>query len=404
MRNNKDELKEWADRMERGEREDDLLVIAARLEQLEDGALPSVEFQRQLRRDLLNQFSAVMHPPRQVWQRVGLLASLGLLAAFVFAIWMSISSSGRHIPGDAPVDGAPLATATSDMSGLPLSGFRLMDYSVSGGIVIEMTQTDGGKDQTQFLLVPGMTAEITTRWRIEGDGVESPRFALHLLDSNSRMIAQSDAPIQAMDDSDGQTGEAVLVLEIPADLPSGEYELSGGLFDATTGDRLSFYSPQDEVMETMRTDLTVGSGNNSPFTVTNGASDGLGSDTPTFGLLEPDRLVVREVSPPNGAALAGTAPVDFVITIDYALGSLPQAVLEVRVVDLSGENGRGVGLTTVENISQGSSTATVVVTVDLGTELSGPTDLGLWLQIRPDPTAPPILIEKPEMYRWRYTR
>jgi hypothetical protein len=117
-----------------------------------------------------------------------------------------------------------------------------------------------------------------------------------------------------------------------------------------------------------------------------------------------DMLVVREVSPPNGAALGGTAPVDFVITIDYALISLPRAILEVRVVDLEGEDGRGVGLATVDNILQGTGTATVVVVVDLGKELAGSTELGLWLQLKPDATSAPILIEMPEDYRWRYIR
>jgi hypothetical protein len=115
-------------------------------------------------------------------------------------------------------------------------------------------------------------------------------------------------------------------------------------------------------------------------------------------------LVVREVSSPNGAALGGTAPVDYVVTINYALVSLPQAILEVRVVDLGGERGRGVGLVTVDNIFQGTGTTTVVVVVDFGKELADATELGLWLQFKPDATAAPVLIEMPEDYRWRYIR
>jgi hypothetical protein len=128
--------------------------------------------------------------------------------------------------------------------------------------------------------------------------------------------------------------------------------------------------------------------------------------TPVFNIEEAqgDMLVVREVSPPNGAALGGTAPVDFVVTIDYALISLPQAILEVRVVDLQGESGRGVGLATVDNILQGTGTTTVVVVVDFGRELVGSTELGLWLQFKPDATAAPVLVEMPEDYRWRYIR
>lgn len=404
MRNNKDELKEWADCMEQGERKDDLLMIAARLEQLEDGDLPSVEFQRQLRRDLLNQYPAATRSPQRVWQRVGSLASLGILAALVFAIWLSIGSAGRNAPGGAPVNGEPLASATSRITGLVHSGYTLLDYSVSGGIVTEMTETDGGEDQTDFLLVPGMTAEITTRWKMTVDTVESPRFTLHLLDSDGRMIVQSDAMIKATGGLDDSMGESVLTLAIPADLPPGEYDLEGGLFDATTGDRLAFNSLQGEVMERMRADFIVGSSNNSAFTVTNGASNGLESEATTFGLLGPNRLVVRDVSPASGTVISGTTPVDFTITVDYALGSLPEANLEVRVTALqgeSGQSGRGVGLA-VSPIVQGSGTVTVVVTVNPD-ELLDPTDLGLWLQIKPgDVRSAPIVMEMPTEYRWQY--
>lgn len=400
MRNNKDELKEWADCMEQGERKDDLLMIAARLEQLEDGDLPSVEFQRQLRRDLLNQYPAATRSPQRVWQRVGSLASLGILAALVFAIWLSIGSAGRNAPGGAPVNGEPLASATSRITGLVHSGYTLLDYSVSGGIVTEMTETDGGEDQTDFLLVPGMTAEITTRWKMTVDTVESPRFTLHLLDSDGRMIVQSDAMIKATGGLDDSMGESVLTLAIPADLPPGEYDLEGGLFDATTGDRLAFNSLQGEVMERMRADFIVGSSNNSAFTVTNGASNGLESEATTFGLLGPNRLVVRDVSPASGTVISGTTPVDFTITVDYALGSLPEAILEVRVTDLHGESGRGVGLTG-SPIFQGSGTVTIVVTVNPD-ELTKPTDLGLWIQLKPDESSAPIAIEMPEEFRWRY--
>lgn len=400
MRTHKGELGNWAERMESGEREDELLALAARLEQFDDDALPSVEFQRQLRRDLLNQYPAATRPPQRVWQRVGSLASLGILAALVFAIWLSISSAGRNAPGGAPVNVEPLASATSRITGLAHSGYTLLDYSVSGGIVTETTETDGGETQTHFLLVPGMSADITTRWRLAAGAVESPRFALHLLDSDGRIIVQSDDLIQVSGDSDGKTGEVVLPLEIPADLPPGEYDLEGGLFNATTGDRLAFNSSQGEIMETMRVDFTVGSGNNTPFTVTNGASDGLESETTTFGLLGPNRLVVRDASPASGTVISGTTPVDFTITVDYALGSLPEAILEVRVTDLHGESGRGVGLTG-SPIFQGSGTVTIVVTVNPD-ELTKPTDLGLWIQLKPDESSAPITIEMPEEFRWRY--
>ncbi|MBP9501450.1 MAG: hypothetical protein KBF17_04740, partial [Candidatus Promineofilum sp.] len=57
MKENKMNLRDWSEQLEAGERDDELLSVAARLEKTR-GEIPamSVEFHRQLRRDLLNQY------------------------------------------------------------------------------------------------------------------------------------------------------------------------------------------------------------------------------------------------------------------------------------------------------------------------------------------------------------
>lgn len=111
-------------------------------------------------------------------------------------------------------------------------------------------------------------------------------------------------------------------------------------------------------------------------------------------------LIVRDVTPAGGTIISGTSPIDFTVTVDYVLGSLLEATLEVRVTDLQGESGRGVGLA-VREIYQGTGGATLVISVDPA-ELPNATDLGLWLQIKPDGSSTPIAIDMPEEYRWRY--
>jgi hypothetical protein len=548
MAENKNTLREWSERLEAGERDDELLEVAAWLERasIDEPSAPSVEFRRQLRRDLLNQYETMAdRPVSRLWRLAGSVAAIGLLAVVVVATWLSMSSAGRNIPGDAPVvtgmptpvyiptapvdaaalgsygvnapdgleagrelevtahwhipgdlggtaafaqlrnsagqivaeasgtlmdlggeiykagllmrlpdslpddnytvifglldaaggrlplydfvhstviyeeatsplivgatesaSGATTETAITPAPSTPL-GYTFIDYSVSGGIVTETTQTDSGESQTQFLLVPGLNVEVITRWSrpLNAGNVEA---FVHLTQGSDTIIAQSDAPVRIEANSDEQTAEVTLTLAIPADLAPGEYQLVGGLYDTATGTRLSFSTADGEVTLVEMGEYVISDGGNPYLEEMNATVEGLQDEnaTPVFNIEEAqgDMLVVREVSPPNGAALGGTAPVDFVVTIDYALVSLPQAILEVRVVDLQGESGRGVGLATVDNILQGTGTTTVVVVVDFGKELAGSTELGLWLQFKPDAAAAPALIEMPEEYRWRYIR
>ncbi len=152
MAKNKNSMREWSEQLEGGARDEELLAVAARLERagLDEPTAPSIEFRRQLRRDLLNQYEITAdRPAGRLWRFAGSVAAIGVLAVIVITTWLSMSSTGRTSFGGAPNIG-PAATA------LPPDGSRytFVDHSVRGGIVTETMQADGGEEQTQSLLVP----------------------------------------------------------------------------------------------------------------------------------------------------------------------------------------------------------------------------------------------------------
>ena len=395
MAMDKNDLGKWADRMEDGERDDELLAVAAELERAglnEPSAMP-LEFRRQLRRDLLNQFEASAESPvRRLWRLAASTLAVGLLGALVFALWMSMSSAGRDTPG------VPAVVVDATATPLP-SGYVFLDYSLGGGLISGALESKPG-EQASPALLPGRAAEIITHWSPPAKAGPIPLFSIHLLDDQGNTVAQADAPLEAMAHVAGQMAEAIVMLDIPAGLAPGVYTMDGGLFDKATGARLTFDTPEGEV-SLFRAEFVVAE---------NSAE-------------ENDQLKVVDVQPVVGTLLTGTEPLQFNITVEHALSSLPQAILEVRVMAFTGKivrgsgsydgsdytilwteiennGGRSVGLTTVD-LDQGVSRSTIEVEVNTE-ELLGLTNLGLWLQIKPDASSPPLLIEMPDEYHWRY--
>ncbi len=167
---------------------------------------------------------------------------------------------------------------------------------------------------------------------------------------------------------------------------------------------MPFVSPQGETTQLLLEEYEVLSPDAEPLSSEEQAvlDDLEGQQEPLHLSLEDgDALVVRAVTPAAGTVLSGTAPLRFTVTLDHALSSLTQGILEVRVVAIEGENGRGVGLATIDLESAGVERSTVEVVANTD-ELPGPTELGLWLQLKPDAGSAPILIEMPEAYRWHY--
>lgn len=544
MTNDKTNMREWSERLEAGERDDDLLGLAARLEQTRgETPAPSMEFRRQLRRDLLNQYETTAASPGRFRRLAGSLAGVGLLAALAVVTWLTMSSAGRasfggspstqaafhptppvtaavvtahseNIPegltpggtldvrvrwlipdaltgarpfaelrdeagqiiaqaegqlyaggeeqavdfliplpdvlpdgnytmvvglydgdgtrlpiydsissaviyeyaieqatlveGEAAGGGAAQSPTGPVATALPPGGSRytLLGYEVNGGIITESMQTDGGEEQTQSLLVPGMDIEVTAHWSLPVDGDEALAF-VHLLDSDGAIIAQSDAPIQSGGAPDGRA-KARLPFTLPADLAPGTYQLVGGLHDPASGAPLPFSVTTGQVEEYLIGEYLVsGGGEATTSDEMNKAMIELHDSESVIELRlqdgTTDMLVVREVSPASGATFSGTEPIEFVITLDYALASVEEADLDVRVTALEGNSGRGIGRAVVENVQRGVGSTTVVVTVRPQSELNGPAELGLWLQLfRVDEDGPPIYMVMPAEHRWSY--
>ena len=84
---------------------------------------------------------------------------------------------------------------------------------------------------------------VTPSWDVRGRPAADYLVFLHLLDGTGRRVAQIDvapggggAPT-----STWQPGEQIavpLLVPLPADLPRGDYQLTMGLYDAATGERL----------------------------------------------------------------------------------------------------------------------------------------------------------------------
>ena len=392
--------RQWAERLEAGAEDDELLALAARLRRAGETtrATPPLAFQQQLRRDLLNQAAAPRHGAN-VWRWVGSLAAVALLAVVVGLTWLSISSAGRPSFGGRPSSASSTNANSGEDSALPTN--RLVDYSVNGGVVTETTATEDSGTQTTYLLVPGMTATVSTRWSLATPSIELQAF-VHLLDEQNQVVAQGDARLEpAVDGVDQAQYVATIPVTLPAEVPPGTYQLVSGLYDPTTGVRQSLSFNGSEVMTVTLGHYTVAA--SSPangFDVQQLFDDLHRVEHAQLAEAQEDTLLLHEVSPAAGTEISGTAPIEFVVSVDYALVSLPQAILEVRVVEQTGEDGRGIGLATTEIVA-GTGTATVVVLVN-PSELPQAADLGLWLQLKPDEASPPTLIKIPEGVGWFY--
>ena len=316
------------------------------------------------------------------------------------------STSPLQVGSVESTGGAAMETAITPALSSSESGYRLLGHSTNGGIVTETVETDDPANQTvTHLLVPGMTMTVTLNWSLPPEAPIVSAF-VHLLDDAGQTLAQADAPVKAATDQVDQPFTAELALNLPADLPAGEYDLVAGLYDPATGERLPI-STEQEQDQSMRVLLwgdyqVAGSASLEQmpeFSITDAQHDVL-----HFRVLEAeeDTLAVHEVSPLAGTAIGGAAPTEFVITVDYALKSLPQAILEVRIVeDLGNDSGRGVGLATVD-LTRGAGTTSVVVVVNPSTELADAADLGVLLQLKPDAASAPIVTVMPDNVGWPY--
>ena len=236
-------------------------------------------------------------------------------------------------------------------------------------------------------LMPGALVEFTGRWRIPAElaeGTDVMAF-LHIRNKAGEIVAQADGPLTAEDvttfatpraEADGaETWLFQLPLVLPDDLQDGQYLLVTGLVGAN-GQRLPV------VDLAVGTEIIIG-----PLSI--GQTE---HAQPT--------VTVLAMSPAAGAILSGTQPITFTVRLAYDAVS-PPALLEVKIAETVGENGRGVATTQV-TLDSASGEITVPIVLFPAQEFNTSAKLGLWLQLRADADTTPQSAVWPEGYRWRY--
>jgi hypothetical protein len=210
--------RQWAERLETGAEDDELLALAARLRRAGAAtqATPSLDFQRQLRRDLLNQYATTPKQGASIWRWAGSLAAVALLAVVVGLTWLSMSSTGRLTFG-----------------GSPPPAYQLLEHTVS-----VTAPPDGAANPPGGALSPDVILVVDTRWSLPPEAGDVVAF-VHLLDANDQVIAQADVPLQPVTEAtaEGQA-TATASLTVTADMAANATELVAGLYDSSTGARL----------------------------------------------------------------------------------------------------------------------------------------------------------------------
>ncbi len=186
--------KAWAARLEAGHEDDPLLELAAQLKRAgeETQAAPTVAFQRQLRRDLLNQYE---RPAARPWARLERWAASALavivLAAAVGLTWFSISGNGRPSFGGTAL--TELATTEQPGAATGIEADTVIVPPPPDGVAYMESQGYSAPNG----LIPGGTLEFTGRWRIPASIVNGTAVMtfLHLRDEAGALFAQADGPL-----------------------------------------------------------------------------------------------------------------------------------------------------------------------------------------------------------------
>jgi hypothetical protein len=147
-----------------------------------------------------------------------------------------------------------------------LNNARVTRYSRSSSALQEQAVQASFADEIELLscaFEPGPSAaagvlHVSLSWRSLRPAEGDYTVFVHLIDENARIWAQHDGrPVGgSRPTSSWQPGEEITDhhgLALPADLPPGEYRLAVGLYDASTGERLSVATgpgatPSDRVL------------------------------------------------------------------------------------------------------------------------------------------------------------
>jgi hypothetical protein len=106
-----------------------------------------------------------------------------------------------------------------------------------------------GYDLAEAQVTPGGTLHLTLYWQAQQPMETSYKVFTHLLDAQNRIWGQKDSiPVgDTYPTTSWLPGEIVIdryEISIKPDTPAGEYVLEAGMYDVTTGERLSVFSPE----------------------------------------------------------------------------------------------------------------------------------------------------------------
>lgn len=161
-----------------------------------------------------------------------------ILVILAGGMWLFFTTS----PLSAPVI-FPTATLTLDLLSRNEAG-EFVDWPTLSGLTIFGNQVKllaFSLPANRF--APGNPVEVTLYWQAQ-DITNTYNIFLHLVDADNQLISQADIPLTnraCAADSQFSTGIVVTcdALLLPEGLAAGEYQLLAGLYDPTTGQRLT---------------------------------------------------------------------------------------------------------------------------------------------------------------------
>ena len=138
----------------------------------------------------------------------------------------------------------------------PATTFEAVDAKF--GDVVELV----GYNVTPPVLLTGETALVTLYWRLLQETGTYAKVFIHLLDEQGQLVAQHDAqPVNnAYPIPIWQTGTTILdehALELPADLPGGDYTVAVGVYDPDSLQRWTATGPEGQAIPEGRLVLTT---------------------------------------------------------------------------------------------------------------------------------------------------
>jgi hypothetical protein len=292
------QLDDWARRLEKGDRSEPELELAARLRQtsLPRPAAPP-DFKHDLRGRLLQRYQS---PGWSFGRLVSSLAAIAVLVAAValFRLWLigasqipfaspAVGSQSTPTPPPSPTDSHATTISTPTPIGQPPEADDLLMPAM---VPIRLLSHTFYSERVE----PGGTVELPLNWEPAALAIQPLNLFIHLTTAEGEIVAQLDTPIT------GPSSDPYSLFIRPTTAP-GDYLLLAGLYRPDTGERLLLQSA-----DTTATALQVGT----VKVVTN-------------------RVWIVSVSPEPGTAVDQSTVFD--VEIGYELVSAPEAMIKVHL-------------------------------------------------------------------------